>query len=194
MTTDVPHVVAISGSLREGSFTNVALRYVLGAAERAGASTDLVDLQDFELPLLDPDAGDAGDAPELRERVGAADAIVLGTPVYHGSYSSVLKTALDYLSREEFGEQTVGLLAVAGGSFPVTALDHLRIVCRSLGAWVVPHQAAVPSASAVVEGSTIVDDALVERIERLGQEVVAYAAIDPTTVADEHLESVPAAD
>lgn len=194
MTTDVPHVVALSGSLRDGSYTNVALRRVLEAAKQAGGKADFVDLQMFDLPMLDPDAGDAGDAVELRERVEAADAIILGTPVYHGSYSSVLKTALDYLTREEFGEKTVGLLAVAGGPFPVTALDHLRIVCRSLGAWVVPHQAAIPNASAVVDEGMIDDDTLRERIGKLGHEVVQYAEIEASSVADDREGAILAAD
>ena len=88
---DTPHVAAICGSLREGSDTRKALRIALDEAEDRGASVDLLDLRDLDLPLFDADDDGAGDAAQLRERVRRADSVVLGTPVYHGSFSAPLK-------------------------------------------------------------------------------------------------------
>jgi NAD(P)H-dependent FMN reductase len=99
--------------------------------------------------------------------------------MYHGSYSSVLKTALDYCGFDEFEDKTVGLLAVAGGGFPVTALDHLRSVCRALNAWVIPHQAVVPNAHARFADRELADDDMRERVETLGERAVQYANIEP---------------
>jgi NAD(P)H-dependent FMN reductase len=73
--------------------------------------------------------------------------------VYHGSYSGVLKNAMDYCGFDEFEDTTVGLLAVSGGSFPTGALEHLRLVCRAVNAWVLPHQAAIPSAREAFEST-----------------------------------------
>jgi NAD(P)H-dependent FMN reductase len=174
-----PQVAAIAGSLRKGSITRIALRDTLQAAKRRGANTDLLDLRDFELPVYNPDTDEAGDANAFRRRIRDADAIVLGTPIYHGSYASPLKVALDYSGFDEFENTTVGLLAVAGGSFPVTALDHLRSVMRSLDAWVLPHQVALPNASSVVEDGRIVDADIEARIETLGEQMVQYANIEP---------------
>jgi NAD(P)H-dependent FMN reductase len=178
MSTDT-HVVALCGSLRDGSHTRTALETALDAAEASGATTELVDLRALDLPVFDADRRDAGDAEALRAAVGAADAIVLGTPMYHGSYSSPLKTALDYCGFDEFEDRTVGLLAVAGGGFPVTALDHLRSVCRALDAWVIPHQAAIPRASSAFEDGAFVDDDLERRVRTLGRRAVQYANIEP---------------
>ena len=176
---DPVHVAGIPGSLREGSHSRTALRRALDAAESVGATTDLIDLRALDVPVFDPDEDDAGDAPELRERVRAADSLILATPMYHGSYSSVLKTAVDYCGFDEFENVTVGLLAVSGGSFPITALDHLRSVCRALDAWVLPYQAAVPNASRRIEDGAFVDSGLEERVETLGLRVVQYANIEP---------------
>ena len=186
------HVVALCGSLRDDSHTRTALSVALDAAESAGASTELVDLRALDLPVFDADSDDAGDARELQSTVAAADAILLGTPIYHGSYSSPLKTALDYCGFDEFEDKTVGLLAVAGGGFPVTALDHLRSVCRALNAWVVPHQAAIPSASGQFEDGAFVDDALGERVRTLGRRAVQYANIEPDPDSFESQENVGA--
>jgi len=173
------HVVGVPGSLREASRTRVALRHALDAAESLGATTDLVDLRALDLPIFDSDDEDAGDAPELRERIRAADAVILATPMYHGSYSSVLKTALDYSGFDEFEHTTVGLLGVSGGSFPITALDHLRSVCRALDAWVLPYEAAVPNAGDRIEDGAFVDEELARRVGTLGRRVVQYARIEP---------------
>jgi NAD(P)H-dependent FMN reductase len=138
-----PTVVAISGSLRASSHTRLSLNRALEVAEQNGGSTELMDLREYDLPPINPDDEEPVDAERLTTTVREADAVLLGTPVYHGSFSAPLKNALDYCGFDEFEDTTVGLLAVAGGSFPVSALDHLRTVCRAVNAWVLPHQAAI---------------------------------------------------
>jgi NAD(P)H-dependent FMN reductase len=172
------HVVGIPGSLREGSYTRVAMRRALDGVERAGGTTELIDLRESHLPIFDADQDSAGDADALAERVRAADAVLLGTPMYHGSYASTLKTALDYCGFDEFEGETVGLLAVSGGGFPTPALEHLRTVCRALNAWVIPHQVAIPRASSAIEDGEIVEDGLDERTLLLGRRAVQYADIE----------------
>ncbi|WP_255193696.1 NADPH-dependent FMN reductase [Natronobeatus ordinarius] len=180
-STDPIRVVAICGSLREDSYTRLALRRALEEAERGGVETELLDLREWDLPAFDADVdrASAGDAAELAARVREADAVLLGTPMYHGSFSSPLKTALDYCGFEEFEDKTVGLLAVAGGAFPVTALEHLRSVCRSLNAWVIPHQVAVANARRAVDDGEFVDESLENRVATLGRRAVQYARIEP---------------
>ncbi|WP_248896389.1 NADPH-dependent FMN reductase [Haloplanus halobius] len=172
-------VVAIPGSLREHSYTRLALGHALDGARDAGADAELLDLRRFDLQPLNPDVDDQGDSAAFARRVRAADAVLLGTPMYHGSYSGVLKNALDHCGFDEFEGKTVGLLGVAGGAFPITALEHLRSVCRALDAWVLPHQAAVPRASSAFEDGAFVDDDLASRVDTLGRRVVEYARIEP---------------
>jgi NAD(P)H-dependent FMN reductase len=180
------HVVGICGSLSDDSGTRTATGRALAAAEAAGATTELVDLREYELPPRDGDDADAGDAPALRERVAAADAVLLGSPVYHGSYASPLKTALDYCGFDEFEGTTVGLLAVAGGSHPTPALEHMRSVARAVGAWTLPLQVGIGNAGSTFERGELVDAALAERVDRLGEELVAYAGVEsyPTAVTE----------
>jgi NAD(P)H-dependent FMN reductase len=176
--TEREHVVALCGSQRDGSHTRQALERVLTAAEAHGATTDLVDVTTLDLTVFDPDRTDAGDAPDLRQRVRAADAVALGTPMYHGSYASPLKTALDYCGFDEFEGTTVGLLVVSGGGFPTPALEHLRSVARALDAWVLPHQVAIPNAHGAFEDGQPTDEGLLERIDTLGTELVDYASVE----------------
>ena len=189
-----PNVVAICGSLRDGSHTRTAARHALSAAADRGARTELLDLRDYDLPVFDPNEEDAGDAEQLRRRIREADTIILGTPMYHGSYSSVLKNAIDYCGFDEFENKTVALLGIAGGSFPITALEHLRSVCRALDAWVLPYQAAVPRASGKIEDGEFVDADLADRVGVLGERAVEYADISPDPACFESEENVGADD
>jgi len=177
--SDSAHVVGVVGSLRDGSYTRLGVGRALDGVRRAGGTAELLDLREYDLPTYDADHDEAGDANAFKTRIREADAVPLGTPMYHGSYSSTLKTALDYCGFEEFEDKTVGLLAVAGGGFPVTALEHLRSVCRALNAWVIPHQVAVPRAHAQFDDGDLVDEDLDGRVLTLGRRAVQYADIEP---------------
>ena len=172
-------VVGLSGSRRDGSYTRTAVQVALAASQHGGADTTLFDLRSLDIPPFDPDAPIGDDVERLARGVRRADAVILGTPMYHGSYSGVLKNAIDHCGFDEFEDKTVGLLAVSGGSFPITALEHLRSVCRSLNAWVLPYEAALPRVSSVIENDRIVDEKLAQRVETLGRRVVKYSSIEP---------------
>ena len=95
-------ILALSGSLRDGSYNSALAR---AAAELAPAGVDVEVFDGLgELPLYDADL-DVEDAEEdqrcaiCRERIAAADALFVVTPEYNGSISGVLKNAIDWASR-----------------------------------------------------------------------------------------------
>jgi NAD(P)H-dependent FMN reductase len=184
-------IVAVSGSRRDGSYTLKALRYALDAASEAGADTDLIDLGSVDLPLYHPDEGDRGDAAALKRQVRDADGVILGSPVYHGSYSSTFRNFHDYCSKDEFENTAVGLLVVAGGGTIASTLDHMRVTVRGVRGHAVPNQVGIRNASSKFDGETFTDDDLRDRTEQLGRDVVAYARM-LTLGAD--AECVPADD
>ncbi|ELY90609.1 NADPH-dependent FMN reductase [Natrialba hulunbeirensis JCM 10989] len=190
MSRSTPSVLAVSGSLREESYTRTALQYVLRAAAEAGAETTLLDLREYDLPLYDPDVDEQGDEQEVKAFVREADAVALGTPVYHGSYSGALKNFHDYCGWDEYEDTTVGLLATAGGGSYGSTLDHLRITVRGVHGWVLPHQVGLRNAKAkfendpdAIDGRRFRDTDLQERVEKLGQNLAEYAFIDPSVTS-----------
>jgi len=174
-----PDVVAVCGSRREGSYTRRALRVALDAAAEAGATTALLDLRTIDLPPFDPDADEDEAVSEFKRRVREADAVILGSPVYHGSYSATLKDALDYCGKDEFADVTVGLLATAGGGSYASTFDHLRTVVRSVHGWTVPTQVGIGSAYDKFDGPDVVEPDLEDRLRKLGREVAANADVKP---------------
>ncbi len=173
-------VIAINGSLRPLSYTRMALEIALEGAEEFGVKTELVELRDFDLVFCagkDREVQYPPDVFRLREVVQQAQGIILGTPEYHGSYSGVLKNALDLMGFNEFGGKMVGLVGVSGGSMGAFhALSSLRIVGRTLHAWVVPHQASVPRAwRAFNREGDLQDHQIEERLREVGRQVARFA-------------------
>lgn len=175
-------VVAVCASRRDGSHTKKALRYALSAAD-AGVDTDLLDLGAVALPLYHPDRDEQGDSAALVRRVREADGVIIGSPVYHGSYSSTFKNFHDYCGFDEYEDTAVGLLAAAGGGTYASTLAHLRITVRGVHGRVVPHQVGIRNASRKFEGEEFTDEALRERTEKLGREVVRAARRGRETVS-----------
>lgn len=171
-----PLVVGVVGSQNDDSVTRLAVQRALAAAEDCDAETELIDVRKYDVPTFDPNVDPPGDVERVTDHVRAADSVILGTPMYHGSYSSPLKTVLDWSGFDEFEDTTVGLLVVAGGGYPLPALEHLREVMRALEAWVLPHQAAVTDSHGI-DGRLPADEA--EFVETLGEQAVAYADIQP---------------
>ncbi|CAM5788760.1 NADPH-dependent FMN reductase [Castellaniella caeni] len=92
-------VLAIGGSLRQGSFNHLLLRQAQRQAPE-GMVIDIADLSD--IPLYNGDVQAQG-FPAAVQRVAAqvaqADALLIATPEYNYSISGVLKNAIDWLSR-----------------------------------------------------------------------------------------------
>lgn len=184
-----PRVVAVCGSLRDASYTRLALEHALDAARDAGASVELLDLREYDLPVYDPDTENTADAIEVMRVVREADAVLLGTPVYHGTLSSALKNALDYCGFDEFEDTTTGLLAVAGGGTYGPTLEHLRATVRAMHGWTLPHQVGIRNASDQFDPEgAFLDSALETRVRKLGRQAVEYAFIDPEPLT-EHTET-----
>ncbi|MBM0260903.1 NADPH-dependent FMN reductase [Micromonospora sp. 4G55] len=95
-------VLAISGSLREASFNTALIR----AAQRL-APAGLTIEQYAGLGAIPPFSEDVEPEPpaavtDLRERIAAADALLIATPEYNYGVPGVLKNALDWASRPSF--------------------------------------------------------------------------------------------
>lgn len=192
-------IAALCGSLRAVSYTRMALEVALRGAAQLGAETALIDLRDYQLPFCDGRKDQSGypeDLFRLRRELQAAHGLILGTPVYHGSLSGVLKNAMDLMGFREFEGRMIGLVGVAGGrAGAAPALDSLRSIGRALHAWVIPDQVSIPEASASFDRDGQPRSAELERrLLELGQQVARFAYLHTSNEAQEFLkvwESAP---
>jgi FMN reductase len=173
-------IAALSGSIRPGSYTRMALTAALAGAAETGVSTSLIDLREFDLPFVASKKDfEHPEAVRLRAAVREAHGLILGTPEYHGGFSGVLKNALDLMGFEEFEGKIVGLVAVSGGAMGGSiALGGLRNTGRALHAWVVPDEAGVPEAWKVFDGEGSIKDARIEaRLKNVGKQVARFTRL-----------------
>jgi NAD(P)H-dependent FMN reductase len=113
-------VLALVGSLRAASINRQIAELATEAAPGGVAVTIFEGLGD--LPFYNEDIDNDADVPAtvtaLRAAAADADAALVVTPEYNGSYPAVIKNAIDWLSRP-FGDGALKdkPLAVIGGSF-----------------------------------------------------------------------------
>ncbi len=100
---------------------------------KSGAETELINLSELKLPLFDRtvERADSYDdkTREFLIKSYQADAFVWVTPIYHNSYSSVLKSALDW-QHSKFPGKAVGFASNGGNRSP-QAVDQLMLIARA---------------------------------------------------------------
>ncbi|WP_123620106.1 NADPH-dependent FMN reductase [Halorubrum sp. CSM-61] len=181
-------LLGIVGSVSADSRTRTAVEVALAAAaERDDVETDVLHLADYDLDTADGRGIDGyeGDTAEALESIVEADAYVVGTPVYRGSYSGALKNLLDMVPRGQwqgdaapFENAAVGLVATGATDHHFLAVDQeLRPAFAFFGAHTVGG-AAYANGDDFDEGE-LVDDAIRERLATLGEATVELSeAID----------------
>ena len=117
-------IVGISGSLRTKSLNSSLLR----AAAKAMPQDAKLEIATIKgIPLYDGDVEAAQGVPEvvtkLKDRIAAADGLLLVTPEYNNSIPGVFKNAIDWLSRPPadiprvFAKRPVGVIGASPGGF-----------------------------------------------------------------------------
>ena len=131
------HIAIVTGSTRPGRNNIAVARWAFElAAKRRDASFELVDIADYQLPLLDeplpPVLGRYSHQHTKRwaAKIASFDGYVFVTPEYNHGTSAALKNAIDYLYAE-WNDKAAGFVGygAAGGA---RAVEHLRLVMGNL--------------------------------------------------------------
>jgi NAD(P)H-dependent FMN reductase len=177
-------VLLVCGSVRPESCTRALARRLETCLHKEGARTTFWDLGSEPLPIADPAYHRAPDrhpdavVRRFVQEAQRADAFSLATPLYHGSYSGVLKNALDHLRYDAFRNKVVALLSHGGGIRSCTQpCEHLRSVVRTLYGYSTQTQVASSSGDFSYDRGTpdLVNAELGERLERLAAELCQMA-------------------
>jgi chromate reductase, NAD(P)H dehydrogenase (quinone) len=138
-------VLALSGSLRKGSY-NTMLLHTAKELAPVGMSINIYDLA--PIPMYNDDVRVAGYPPvvqEFRSTIAASDAIFFASPEYNYSVSGVLKNAIDWASRAPnmpFDGKTAAIVGASGGALGTARSQRdLRWIMSGLNVYVVnlPH-------------------------------------------------------
>ena len=130
-------ILALSGSLRHGSF-NTALARAAQSQAPGGVTVEVATLHG--IPLYDGDEEAAHGIPEavqqLRARILANDGLLMVTPEYNNGVPGVFKNGIDWLSRsglDMFEGLNIALIGASPGGFgTILSQNHWLPVLRTL--------------------------------------------------------------
>lgn len=169
-------IVGISGALRRGSHNAALLRAATELAP-AGLRIEVASIRGF--PPYDGDLEAEQGIPEavraVKERIAAADGLLLVTPEYNNSIPGVFKNAIDWLSRPPqdirrvFGGKPVALMGATPGPGGTTLAQAAWLpVLRTLGTelWSGPRVYVSNAAKVFETGGRLVDEAIRQAVTR----------------------------
>lgn len=181
-------IIAISGSIRNGSLNAQLAKYAVTLAQDAGADAEYLDLADYEMPIYNGDLEERDGKPEaatrLKKKFIEADGMIIASPEYNSSITPLLKNSLDWISRPDddddghlpaFNNKTALLLAASPGGFGgMRGLVPLRMMLGNIAMHVYHEQVAIPAAHEKISDEKVSDEALAKRIKGTVQGFVEF--------------------
>lgn len=128
----------IVGSTRPGRRADVVASWVLEKAkQRTDAQFEVVDIKDFDLPMLDepvPPSMGQYSKPHTKkwaQKVASFDAYIFVTPEYNHAPGAALKNAIDFLYAE-WNNKAAGFVSYGASASGGRAVEQLRQVMAEL--------------------------------------------------------------
>lgn len=168
-------LLGIAGSLTPGGTTRTLVDAVLQAAKDRcpEITTAVLDLREVTLSLCDgrPLHEYPDDTPHVVARIQAADAYVIATPIYRGSYTGALKNLLDHVPVEAMMGKVAGLIATGATDHHYLSIDQeLRPVLMWFNMHLVP--GSVYARGNQLQSGEIIDEQLRAHVRALGEAVI----------------------
>jgi FMN reductase len=147
-------IVGILGSVTPPGRSLRALEYALASARSSDPAilSIALNLADYKIAFADgrPPEAFADDTAKIVREISLADAVLLLTPVYRGSFSGSLKNLLDHLPVEAIRGKPCGIVAIGATQHHFLGVDwHLRDVLAWFGALIAPTSVYLSSADFV---------------------------------------------
>ncbi len=115
------NIAILLGSIRKGrQSAKVALFFKDIIFQSNFAAAEIIDLKDYRFPLFEERLRFLVDPPrdvlDFAGKIKEADAVIVVSPEYNGSFPAALKNVIDLL-KDEWYHKPVGLVTVSSGSF-----------------------------------------------------------------------------
>ena len=171
-------ILGIAGSIRESSYNRALLRAAQSLVPD-GVTIETFDIRGLPGFNQDDEANPPAQILELKERIRAADAVLLVTPEYNYSVPGVLKNAIDWASRpygdNAWDKKPVAVMGASVGTLGTArAQYHLRQIFVFLNMHAIAQpEVMVPQAHKLFdEQGNLTDEATRKRVSALLDELV----------------------
>ena len=178
-------IAGFAGSLSSPSRTRALVEHAAGrAVARFGGTAATHDLTDLQ-PSLGRAASLADLHPGARAVVDSllsADALILGSPVYKGSYGGLFKHLFDLIDPEALRHKPVLLTATGGGDRHALVIEHqLRPLFAFFETAVLP--TGIYAGGADFQDGQPAAPALLDRLDRAIDQFASFIRRDSTALS-----------
>ncbi len=138
-------ILAFAASNSRNSINRALIDFALSRLQEShlhGAEIEVLDLNDFEMPIYSPDReredGIHALAQAFYDKIGASDAVLVSFAEYNGFVTSAWKNIFDWMSRIEMklwqGKPVVMLAATPGRRAGANVLESQKLLAPHYGA------------------------------------------------------------
>lgn len=177
-----PRILLLYGSLRERSYSRLAVEEAARLLQLFGCETRIFDPVD--LPLPDQVPGDDHPAVhELREHSLWSEGQVWCSPERHGQITGVMKAQIDHLPLAYKGlrptqGRTLAVMQVCAGSQSFNSVNSLRVLGRWMRMVTIPNQSSVAKAyEEFDEAGRMKPSSYYDRIVDVMEELVRFTVL-----------------
>ena len=136
---------------------------------------ETINIRDLDIVLCDgrDPALYEGDTKILIDKIVAADALILGTPVYRGSYTGILKNVFDVIPNDSLVGKPVGIVVTGSTEHHYLAIEHeIKPLLGFFHAHALP--GGVYLTSQHFNDNVLVDEGAMERLNQLSTAIVRF--------------------
>ncbi|MBB6446603.1 NADPH-dependent FMN reductase [Bacillus benzoevorans] len=135
-------ILGISGTIT-GSKTLIVINKVLEEIKKSNpeVEVELLDLKQYQIQFCDgrPTEDYTGDTAKVIDMISSADGYVIGTPIFQGSFSGVLKNLIDLVPPSAFHHKVMGFAATGGNHLHYLVIENqLKPIAGYLQTFVTP--------------------------------------------------------
>ena len=171
-------IATILGSLNKNGSLAHSLNIVHDELQKSNnIELVFVDPNNYTLPFPGQSLTNS-DENKLQHHLSDVAGIIISTPEYHGSFSSIVKLIIENLGFPSvLSGIPVSLLGVAGGSIgAIKSLEQLRSVCSHVGSIVLPGPVSISNVHSVFDtDGNCLDVKIEKRLRSLANEMIDYA-------------------
>lgn len=174
------NIEIVSGSPRKESITNrLALFLQQHLSDKTQHQPGLLDVREYPLPPIQEVFSSVDKAPEpfkpLAERMFAADAFIIVTPEYNGSYSPAMKNLFDHFPKQM--HKAFGIVTASDGAMGgIRASQQMQLLVNALFGICSPYMLVTPQLSKKFDPSgKLIDEVFQSNIDTFVREFLWLA-------------------
>lgn len=185
-------LLIFAGSTRQHSLNRRLATATAALARASGAEVSHIELADFDIPMYNADLEARGTPPDvikLKQLMHAHPAWIICSPEYNGSYTALLKNAIDWASSpvksdpdwqdglKSFRGKVVGVLSASNGALGgLRSQSHLVPLLFNSQCWVAPTAFALSrAADALTDEGELRDESQRQSVQRVIDQVLFAA-------------------